>query len=932
MLLPPISAASESSNVGLPIVRHVGKLSRVAMRARQRASLSKGGLSNSIGSLTIANESDDSIQLQSVLMDLHVSVLEEMRKDWIQMGDFVSEEQFSSLISPRLSTQFHQSIPQLFSELDADCERSITWQHFADYLLNLDSRLSSSAVDYSNNGAIFTERKIKCTRKNFTDDIKKVSYFAGIRKVVGTCSTKLKIIHPTTFEVERKVNLQADGKILSVSHVPSVNGEGMLLVGCSDMTVHSLSDNNYRHLSITRLTTSATCIKYLRNTVLIGTRDGRVYASAPHFFTESSNVDLSKNPNVTVAKLHTDSVTDATLLRKGGLVTSSYDTNIKVIDAVSLVDILTLSGQHRKGVYCLSVNTEYGLLVSAGADSTPLCWAAEGGNSISPSPLRDTTAPHRGTITGVYCLPESPQVISCDERYNFKVWDLRMYLPVQSFSPHNLCRRGSRRKSTGFCYISETSTILSHTEKFISWSTTPCDTGLSSITSTVVVPKTERILVASSNSIVVYNLRTAGKISQFTTSDKSEITVVAVCQTTGRKIYVAHSNTITLFVIPSGVQLRDIKYGNERQRGDGTFTHMALVSATKKIVACCFTGDVVVFSDGNMLKVEKVFSNIHSGLVRSISTLDGRLYTTDGTVILGWCEQLSTVQSKLSLGGGQTITSIALSPTMIYTVDSVGTFEVFLLAQRNYTDSQSQNKSGNGNCLCTWKYSDYGMADRCRRRRSRRRSTTTCVPQTDLGTSIVELSHDLNSDLLCSLDESGTVTTWKLTTSSEPSQDFTFKVMIESWFTPDQSQSWSGLSCISTIGSIVVWSVEGSVVFHDLSGQLIGTFNKNTNLVSDWSVITRDITDMRSSSLSASFEPDFLTASKYLNSALRNRGSARPVSCSSQNSLSTIPSITQNIPSRCPSVQSLSVCEPCGLDYLFPSSPEENAMFLPALL
>lgn len=86
---------------------------------------------------------------------------------------------------------------------------------------------------------------------------------------------------------------------------------------------------------------------------------------------------------------------------------------------------------HTKGVRALAYSPEYRFLVSAGFDFDALVW----------NPYVDQLIlrlhGHNNSLCGVEIIPDTPQIVTADVDGIFKVWDIRNFACMQTFSAEN---------------------------------------------------------------------------------------------------------------------------------------------------------------------------------------------------------------------------------------------------------------------------------------------------------------------------------------------------------------------------------------------------------------------------------------------------------------------------------------------------------------
>jgi WD40 repeat protein len=145
---------------------------------------------------------------------------------------------------------------------------------------------------------------------------------------------------------------------------------------------------------------------------------------------------------------HNDVVSDLAALESLDCFAScSMDGVVSLWDMYSLTKRQEYKG-HRKGVLGLAHCTDLNLIVSAGFDREAYIWSPFVGGLISK------LSGHSAPLVGVEAMPNTTQVLTADADGIFKLWDLRNYRCLQTFT------RERTKGITSFAYIPKRDRIV----------------------------------------------------------------------------------------------------------------------------------------------------------------------------------------------------------------------------------------------------------------------------------------------------------------------------------------------------------------------------------------------------------------------------------------------------------------------------------------
>ena len=236
----------------------------------------------------------------------------------------------------------------------------------------------------------------------------------------------------TPREKELKVPV-AHGYLICFEVVPS---HELIVVSTADAHVRIFDLSTQQCKMHKRCAVSVTKVKWnvRQRRLYCGLRNGSVQVWDISRCTKQLEFDrrVPLEPVIEVcSEPHTDAVTDMLFLPfDGHLVTSSLDSHIKCLNVRTLRVMRTLSG-HGKGVNHITYSHQYNMLVSAGHDYCPLCWATNVPSSKFYR-LRDGNKPHSSRIVGIHLVQSTPQCVSCDTQGLIKIWDIRTMQCVQT--------------------------------------------------------------------------------------------------------------------------------------------------------------------------------------------------------------------------------------------------------------------------------------------------------------------------------------------------------------------------------------------------------------------------------------------------------------------------------------------------------------------
>lgn len=224
----------------------------------------------------------------------------------------------------------------------------------------------------------------------------------------------------------------------------------------ADMTIstYSLDDPNpnrrYQHLSSWASPGVQMTLAYQQESKLLysGATNGNIYSWK-----------INERNLMSTLHGHSDIVMSlCNLPRLNNVASASLDKTICIWDSYTNERVLRLHG-HKKGIFDLTYSSEYRLLVSCGFEHEAFVW------SPFVHTMMGRLKGHHASLVGCVAVEGTPELITGDTSGVFKLWDLRNYNCVQTFST-NLSYTGHKDdiSSKMACFIHTTFPSRNHTQ------------------------------------------------------------------------------------------------------------------------------------------------------------------------------------------------------------------------------------------------------------------------------------------------------------------------------------------------------------------------------------------------------------------------------------------------------------------------------------
>jgi WD40 repeat protein len=353
-------------------------------------------------------------------------------------GGFLTESEFvKNMIAycPAIAQIYNDAgcspnpVRTVFYNIDADSDGKVFWDDLYSFAVDTArQRMQTLPADRI--------RKYSHTRSfPREDNVTRMRYLRHLDVIsISSRHAPLQIAEPRTlqtlFEFTASDLGGHDVLPLCVENLPSVNG---VVVFCSDMKLRCwmLTDKlpAYRPFMVDHAITQLRASNYISPSVILASdRQGQV-----------TFLDYSRSlgePSVRdVIKLHdpqAGGITDFCFCQsqEAKLVTAGYDGTLQLVDTATR-KAFAIGANLSSTVLRVAFLDSHQSIICASGDNTVSSWPTH--NTQKPSTIfSDPSRPHLGRIISVDTVPNTPQVISCDNRGLMKVWDIRTFTCVQS--------------------------------------------------------------------------------------------------------------------------------------------------------------------------------------------------------------------------------------------------------------------------------------------------------------------------------------------------------------------------------------------------------------------------------------------------------------------------------------------------------------------
>ena len=377
----------------------------------------------------------------TMMMKMNPVALTNIRKEFFAREDALNLEEFMFCINKHLvntdgtdkfvmetpeQREFGANMYELFKDIDINGDGDLEWQEFTTFvvekanLLNKRQKLASLPHYYDSTHSLDASADYR-----HRNDISKIVNLPAMNQFAMMEDNKRSIFLFNNKLGKHIGTVQTDAAPIAMTPLAQAEkGKNQVVASFSDMT---MATYNFESSISTRYHPTSTwatpgvqmCLEYMPANGLLysGGTDGDVHSWR-----------VSDRKMVSTLSGHTDICMSLAVLKKlNYLASGSLDKTVSIWDSYTNERLLHLHG-HKKGILDLTYSPEYRLLVSCGFEHDALVWSPFVKNLVFR--LRG----HHGALVGVHCVENTPELITADVKGVFKLWDVRKFECVQTFS------------------------------------------------------------------------------------------------------------------------------------------------------------------------------------------------------------------------------------------------------------------------------------------------------------------------------------------------------------------------------------------------------------------------------------------------------------------------------------------------------------------
>jgi len=393
-----------------------------------------------------------------IVKTLNPEALTNIRKEFFAREDAITLDEFIYIMQKHLvkgkgdqkflmetpeQREFGSNMHELFKDIDVNGDGRLEWQEFTTFtvekanLLNKREKLTSIAHYHD------------CTQKLDTSalyrhrhDISRFCNLPSLGQFAIVEDHKNSIFLFNSRIGKHVATISTESSPIAIENLPEKD-KSTLVTSAADMTIttYNLDDPNpkkkYKVQSSWATPGVQMALTYEQKNRLLysGATNGNIYSW-----------NVQERSLVTTFVGHTDIVMSLIVLKNlDNIASASLDKTLGIWDSYTNEKILTLNG-HRKGIFDLCYNSNYRLMVSCGFEHDACVW------SPFVNSLVYRLKGHHASLVGCQSVENSPELITADTSGIFKLWDVRNFQCIQTFSA-NLSGHETKDSSTLTCFF-----------------------------------------------------------------------------------------------------------------------------------------------------------------------------------------------------------------------------------------------------------------------------------------------------------------------------------------------------------------------------------------------------------------------------------------------------------------------------------------------
>ena len=390
----------------------------------------------------------------TLMLKMDPDTLQAIRKEWFVREDEVQLDEFIYIVDKHLlkstesnsltykeKREFGSNMYELFKEVDVNGDGAMEWEELAKFIVEKANQLNKSVkltslASYYDTTNFLDVTAVTRHRHEYSQlcPIPAVHSFAALEDH----KSGIHIFNARNGKLTTTINVPATP--LAVENMPEKN---LFACTCADATIVTCSTDDpvpakrFQVVGSFSTITAQMSLGWMPTNGIMysGAVNGNIYAW--NMWEKKMMSTLSAHSDIVMKLLPLPAINN--------LVSASLDTTISVWDTYTHSELFKLRG-HNKGVFSLAYNPDYRLLVSSGFDHEALLW------SPFVKSLVYRLRGHHASLIGCQCVEETAEIITADVEGTFKLWDIRNFQCVQTWSVNDvngkLGKAGNPRMNT----------------------------------------------------------------------------------------------------------------------------------------------------------------------------------------------------------------------------------------------------------------------------------------------------------------------------------------------------------------------------------------------------------------------------------------------------------------------------------------------------